>query len=182
MDSLVEGHNIETNLLVNKALRRYLEWGRYAESFKLVTSDQRLMRTLWSYVPVDAAREMGIQNGNNTVVEFILYYFRKFDLESVLKTFRVIGAEYSNAYLYSEFGDDQKRTVILRHHMGRSASAFYGASFKALCNRLGLDLALEESEDQVVLQIHGVRAPKGLASGQVAEQLAKLSAKKTFEQ
>ena len=59
------------------------------------------MKLFWSHLTVDEAREMGVQNGTSTVVEFILYYFRKFDLESLLKTFRVIGAEYSNAFVYS---------------------------------------------------------------------------------
>jgi hypothetical protein len=96
---------------------------------------------------------MGTRNGNSTVVEFILYYFRKFDLDSVLKTFRVIGAEYSNVYIFSEFGDDQNRTIILRHGMGLSATAYYGASLKALCERLRLEVELQENEDQLVCRI-----------------------------
>src|SRR5467141_108649 len=56
----------------------------------------RLMKLFWSHLTVDEAREMGIQNGTSAVVEFILYYFRKFDIESLLRTFRLIGAEYSN--------------------------------------------------------------------------------------
>ena len=169
------GHPIEVNLLVNKALRRYLEWGRFADSFKLVVSDPRLMKTLWSHVSVDAARQMGVHNGNDTVVEFILYYFRKFDLETVLKTFRVIGGEYSNAFMYSEFGENQNRTVILRHGMGESASAFYGSSFKALCDRLGLGVHVEESEDQVVCKIHRPEA-KSAAPMTIKDQLDRKSA------
>ena len=99
---------------------------------------------------------MGLQNGNSVVVEFILYYFRKFDLDSLLKTFRVIGAEYSNAFVYSESGDDRNRTIILRHSMGRSASAYYGASLKALSSRLGMGVELEESDDQLVCKIRPV--------------------------
>jgi hypothetical protein len=115
-----------------------------------------LLKLFWSHVTVDEAREMGTRNGNTTVVEFILYYFRKFDLDAVLKTFRVIGAEYSNVYVYSEFGDDRNRTIILRHGMGRSASAYYGASLKALCDRLGLVVELEESDDQLACRMRGI--------------------------
>ena len=153
IDALVDGHTLEANLLVNKALRHYLEWGRFVENFKLVISDPRLMKLLWSHLTVEEAREMGLQNGNSAVVEFILYYFRKFDLESVLKTFRVIGAEYSNSFVYSESGDDRNRTIILRHSMGQSASAYYGASLKALSVRLGMEVELEESDGQLVCKI-----------------------------
>src|SRR5207237_8164137 len=120
---------------------------RYVDSFKLVTSDPRLMKTLWSHVTVGEAREMGTKNGKDTVVEFILYYFRKFDLDSVLKTFEAIGAGYANAYVYSEFGCKDSRTIILRHSMGPSASAYYGASFKARCDRPAVSSELEASED-----------------------------------
>ena len=156
IDALVDGHTLEANLIVNKALRQYIEWGRFVENFKLVTSDPRLMKLFWSHLTVDEAREMGIQNGTSAVVEFILYYFRKFDLESLLKTFRVIGAEYSNAFVYSESGDERNRTIILRLSMGRSASAYYGASLKALSSRLGMEVEVEESDDQLVCKIRPV--------------------------
>ena len=175
IDSLVDGHPLEINLLVNKALQRYLDWGRYVDSFKLITTNPMLMKTLWSYVPVDDARALGTKNGNDTAVEFILYYFHKFDLDSVLKTFSVIGAEYANAYIYSEFGDHQNRTVVLRHHMGLSASAFYGASLKALCDRLGLEVKLEESDDQVTCKIYKTDMIK-VTPPTFKEQLAKRSA------
>jgi len=41
IDDLVDGHPLEVNLLVNKALRRYVEWGRFVDSFKLLTIDPR---------------------------------------------------------------------------------------------------------------------------------------------
>ena len=160
IDALVDGHSLEVNLLVNKALRHYIEWGRFVDGFKLVTIDPQLLKLFWSHLTADEAREMGTQNGNNRVVEFILSYYRKFDLDSVLKIFRVIGAEYSNAYVYSESGDDSNRTVILRHGMGLSASAYYGASLKALCNRLGMELELEESDNQLVCNIRAVDKEK----------------------
>ena len=165
------GHPIEVNLLVNKALRRYLDWGRFADSFKLVVSDPRLMRTLWSHVSIDAARQMGAHNGNDTVVEFILYYFRKFDLETVLKTFKVIGGEYSNSFVYSEFGENHTRTVILRHGMGSRASAFYGASIRALCDRLGLTVDVEETDDSIICKIRGADVVRSTTPMKIRDQL-----------
>jgi hypothetical protein len=168
LDDLVNGHTLEANLVASKALRRYLEWGRFVDGFKLVTIDPRLLKVFWSHLTVDEARELGKQNGNSTVVEFILYYFRKFDLDSVLKTFRVIGAEYSNSFVYSEFGDDRNRTIILRHGMGLNASVYYGASLKALCDRLGMELELEESDDQLICKMRGLEKKKIAAQSRPA--------------
>jgi hypothetical protein len=168
IDKLTGGHPIEVNVLVNKALLRYMEWGRYVDNFKLVTSDPRLMKTLWSYMTVDDARRLGAENGRDTVVEFIIYYFQKFDLESVLKTFKVIGAEYSNSFVYSDFGEGHNRTIILRHGLGRAASAYYGATLKGLLSRLGLDAELEEAEDQLICKVHGKEI-----SGSLAQKLVK---------
>jgi len=181
IDKMVDGHSLEVNVLVSKAIRRYIEWGRYVDSFKLVTSDPRLMKMLWSHVTVEEAREMGTQNGKDTVVEFILYYFRKFDLDSVFKTFEMIGGQYANAYVYSEFRDKDGRTIILRHTMGLSASAYYGASFKALCDRLGVKCELDESEDQMICKIIGAGMLKTVAPKTLKEQLAKQSIERTFQ-
>lgn len=170
IDDLVEGHPLEVNLLVNKALRRYVEWGRFVDDFKLVTIDPLLLELFWSHLTVDEAREVGLKSGNNRVVEFILYYFRKIDLDSVLKIFRVIGAEYSNVYVYSESDDEGNRTIILRHGMGLSASAYYGASFNALCHRLGLKVDLEESDDQVICKIRRVSREQSLVQSRSAQK------------
>jgi hypothetical protein len=153
---------------VNKALLRYLEWGRFVDNFKLVTIDPRLLKLFWSHVPIEEAREMGVKNGSDSVAEFILYYFRKFDMETVLKTFRVIGSEYSNVYAYSESIDGDNRTIILRHGMGKSASAYYGASLKALCNRLGIAVDLKESDDQVICEMHVIEKQKIVVSDRSA--------------
>jgi hypothetical protein len=85
-------------------------------------------------------------------------------MRSVLETFRVIGAEYSNTFVYSESGDDRNRTIILRHGMGRSASAYYGASLKALSGRLGREVELEESDDQLVCKIRRVDKEQSVAA------------------
>src|SRR3989441_12371014 len=102
---MVGGHNLEVNVLVNKAIRRYIEWGRYVDSFKLVTSDPRLMKTLWSHVTVGEAREMDTKNGKDTGGEYILYHFRNFPIDSVLNTLDEMGAECKNPYVYRERGD-----------------------------------------------------------------------------
>lgn len=156
----MDGQTLEINLLVNKALRRFIEWGRFVDNFKLVTIDPRLLKLFWSHIPVQEAREIGVKNGSDSAAEFILYYFRKFDLETILKTFRVIGSEYSNVYAYSESINGDNRTIILRHGMGKSASAYYGASLKALCDRLGIAVELEEGEDQLKCEVHGIDGGK----------------------
>ncbi len=46
--------------------------------------------------------------------------------------------------------------------MGRSASAYYGASLKALCDRLEMEIELEEGDDQLICKIHSVDREKSL--------------------
>lgn len=181
IDKLAGGHPMEINILVNQALRRFVEFGRYVDSFKLVVSDPRLMKSLWSHVTADEAREMGSRNGNDTLVEFIIYYFRKFDLDSILKTFRVFGAEYTNAFHFSEFGEDHNRMVILRHTLGLPASAYYGASLKSLCDRLGFEVRVDESDDQVACKIYNADAAMKVTPSTFKEQLSKRLVTKTIE-
>src|SRR5947208_17009050 len=68
IDKVVGGHNLEVNVRVNRAIRRYIEWGRYVDSCKLVTSDPGRMKTLWSHVTGGEARQRGTRNGKDTGV------------------------------------------------------------------------------------------------------------------
>jgi hypothetical protein len=52
--------------------------------------------------------------------------------------------------------------------MGLTASAYYGASLKALWDRLGLKVELEESDDQVICKIRGVDKKQSLAQSRSA--------------
>src|SRR5439155_25703140 len=62
IDKMVGGHNLEGNGRVNRAIRRYMEWGRYVDRFKLLTSDPRLMRTTGTDGTVGESRGMGTQS------------------------------------------------------------------------------------------------------------------------
>src|SRR5207247_10835134 len=115
---------------------------------------------------------VGSRTATVAVGERILYDFHKVDLDSGRNTLQGICAEYCNAYVYSEFGDRQNRTGILRHSVGRVASAYYGASLQALCSRLGLNLELEESDDQVICKIAGGGSLRGVLPKTFNEQMA----------
>src|SRR5207237_10922248 len=98
------------------------------------------------------------------------YHSLIFDFDAVLTTIRVMGAEDTNKYVDTESDDEGKPTIIMRHGMGMSASAYYGASFNALCHRLGLKVDLEESDDQLIFKIRRVSREQSLVQSRSAQK------------
>jgi hypothetical protein len=149
------------NSLLNRALRRYVEWDVFAENFGLVTIQQQMWKTLLSQLTDKEARELGRRIGAQSTMDFVTYYFHKFDLDSVLQAFRLLGTEYMRNFQFVDFGDgDGVRTVVLRHSLGPTASGFYSESLREICNQLQVGVEIEETDEQIVARITNTR-PQG---------------------
>lgn len=154
LEDLSTKQRLAFNSLLNKALRRYVDWEVFAESFGLITVEKKVWKTLLGRLTELEARELGRRVGAQSTMDFVTYYFRRFDLESVICCLQLLGAEYMRNFQFVDFGEgDGTRTVVLRHSLGPAASAFYGESVRTLFERLHVSAEIEESDDQIVLRI-----------------------------
>jgi hypothetical protein len=144
---------VSTNSILEKAVRRYVEWEVFAEGVGLVQVPPSLYKTLMNHLTDEEARNIGKQSGNDASIEFIRGYFHKFDLESLLESFRVIGDEFMHAFKYNEFSENPQRTIMLRHNAGPRVSAYYSEVLKALCSQLNIGVEVHESETQITATI-----------------------------
>jgi hypothetical protein len=106
----------------------------------------------------EEARNIGKQSGNDTSIEFIRSYFHKFDLETLLESFRVIGDLFMHAFKYNEFVENSHRTIILRHNAGLRVSAYYSEILKTLCSRLNIEVEVHETEAQITATIRSLES------------------------
>ncbi len=163
-DALSIKRGAAVNTLFETALRRYVDWEVFAEGFGLIPISHFLWKTLMGRLTDAEARELGRQSGSDTSVEFITTYFHKFDLETVLQSFKIIGEGFMRNFKYTDHGSESQRTVILYHKAGPRVSAYYAGVLKVLCKRLEMDVKVEESEDQVIatLKTHKDRGSQKL--------------------
>src|SRR6266571_6683478 len=108
---LSESENVSMNVITNKALRRYVDWEANAEKFGTVTTSASTIKKFFDYLSESQAKEMGLWWGENQVPGIVTYFFKKFDLESVLKALEFLGAQYGRAFTFDHSFDGKTHTL-----------------------------------------------------------------------
>lgn len=153
LTDLAEREGVSVNVLANRAIRKFVEWDVYAQRFGFMTTSHSMQEKLFSKLTDDEAREMGREMGKNAGPEFVIFFFKKFNFEMVLKAAELLGTAYGNAYTFEHSFDGKLHTIILKHDMGPRMSAYLAESWKMIGERLGVQLDLSETEDQVAIKI-----------------------------
>ncbi len=151
---LAESEDISVNLLINKALTRYVEWDAHAERFGLLSISRRLLRVLFDHLTEEEARELGRRSGKEGGPEMVTFWYKKFDLDNILKAVETLLSKYSNNFKLEHQYDGKIHTLIMKHDTGLKASAYYAESVKAVFSLLGLKVKTSETEAQVVATVY----------------------------
>ena len=142
---------VSVNLLVNKAIRRLVEWDIYAEKFGLVALPSSLIERMMERLSDDEASELGRWVGQNLIPEFITFWFKEVSLQAMVIGFPRLQSRYGRAFEYEEHVDGGKWTIILKHSAGSKWSVYYEALLKiAFRDMLQTDLLIEKTDNQVV--------------------------------
>ena len=81
------------------------------------------------------------------------FFYKKFDLEALLKAFENLTSKYSNNFKYEHHFDGKMHTLVMKHDTGPKASAYYAESVKAAFALLNLNAKTTETEAQVVANV-----------------------------
>jgi hypothetical protein len=150
---LADREKVSTNHLVNKALRRYGEWEVLAERYGFVTISNRMLGSLFEKLTMEEARQMGHEAGGPALAEFIQFYFKKFNYDTVMKTLEILGHQYARNYTFEHSTDGNEEMLILKHGRGPKTSAYLAEAVKSLFQQLSMKADVMETEDQLVIRI-----------------------------
>ena len=153
LDELARKDRVSVNVIANEALRKLVDYDSYAEKFGLVTISKDLLKTLFGFMSDEEARALGKKSGEQTGVALVSFWFKKFNLENVIRSLDRIASHYNRNFKFEHSNNGQEHILILRHDSGPRASAFYAESVKAMLALLDVKVDLEESEDQVVAKL-----------------------------
>jgi hypothetical protein len=146
-----EREGVSVNLLVNKAIRRFVEWDIYADKFGLVTLPDSLVERLMDHLTIDEAKEVGRWVGANLLPEFITFWFKEVTLSSMIIGFPRLQSRYGRAFEYEESVKGGKWTLVLKHGGGANWSAYYEELFKTGFSKLlKTEISVDQTEDQIV--------------------------------
>ena len=159
---LSDEEHVSVNHLVNRSLRKLVEWDAYAEKFGVVSMPSALVERMMDNLTDEQAQELGAWVGSNLVREFLTFWFKELSVTQVLREYPRLTAQYGRAFEYEERQDGGRWVIILKHGNGRRWSVFYGELLRCLFETVAQrEAAIEATENQVVARfsIAEARAP-----------------------
>jgi len=153
LEELANQENVSISFIINKALRRHVEWEIYAEKFGFMMVFTAKMRRIYESLTDAEARELGRQSAENEYSEFINFWFKKIDFDTTVKALELLGSEYARSFRFEHSFDGSMHTIIFKHDRGPRTSAYYAEMAKVLFNRLNLKVDTVESDQQVTITV-----------------------------
>lgn len=143
---------ISVNFLVNKAIRRLVEWDVYAEKFGMVSLPESLLVKMMESLTDDEAGALGQWVGQNLLPEFLTFWFREVSLQSVVMGYSRLTARYAGAFEYEERSREGRWTIVFKHGGGSRWSVYYEGLLQTALQSLlkGAEIRTEKTDDQVI--------------------------------
>jgi hypothetical protein len=137
---------------MNTGLREYAEWGAVYRSVGLAAVSKRLMREMFDCLPEEKARELGRRNGREEGPQMTIHWFGTFNVQNVLRAFGSVLARYSGTFVFEHTQEGRIHTVVIRHEMGRHASAYYAEYARTICELLQMKCSVSETDAQILIK------------------------------
>src|SRR2546426_11437642 len=118
------------NTLVNRALRKFVEWDAYGEKFGFITLPSVILIKLMDCLTDEEATALGAWAGKNLLKEYITFWFTEVTPETLLEGFPKLLSKYGRAFTYEELVEDDRRGIILIRNGGAGWALFYEGTVK----------------------------------------------------
>jgi len=150
---LSERERTSTNHLINKALRRYVEWEVAAERFGFVTIGGSVLGELFDNLTIEQARKLGREGGATSWTEFIGFYYKKLDYSSLIKSMELLSHRYGRMFALETFTEGRTAVLIMKHNLGPKRSAYIAEAIKTIFSKFGIKVDITESDHQVTVKV-----------------------------
>lgn len=142
---------VSVNFLVNRALRRLVEWDVYAERFGIMALPAAMVTRMMQHLTEEEAADLGRWVGKYLLREFLTFWFKEVNLQTLVLGFPRLSSQYGKAFEYEEHVDAGRWTIILKHGNGMLWSIYYETLLKtAYLELVDTVIVTEKTENQVV--------------------------------
>jgi len=118
-----EANGLTVNGLINRILTKHQEWDIHAEKFRFVSIASETFRTLLDECHENKIEQIGAELGSKIPVGVTLFWFKKLNLETVLKTISNYG-KYSGLQTNEIKVEGDKYTIAFHHELGPKWSTY----------------------------------------------------------
>jgi hypothetical protein len=155
MASAAAKQRVSVNFLVNKCIRRYVEWDSPSVKFGIVAIPKLLLDALAKEEDEETLERHGREVARDYLRPAATYLMGEFTVSSAIEVLRR-GAVYGGSFSFDvdEGRDSRHRVIVLRHDQGRLWSRYFAGlleeTFKVL---LGEETKLICTESLCVVQL-----------------------------
>ena len=132
---IAKEERISQSQVVNKALRKYVEWDRAPSNRGLVSVPSLLLVKLMGEQSEEKAREMGRWAGRELFLPNLLAGNPTASVESAEKLMKNLGA-YGGRFTFEHTVKGRKQIMVIGQKMGRNWSAYYAGALEAIFGKL----------------------------------------------
>jgi hypothetical protein len=145
-----EEKGTSVNALVNSIFTKYVEWDRYAGRFGYVSIGKDLLSSILAATDEEKLVEIGDRLGSDLTKQFILFWFKRVNLETFLAYVSLV-CRYGGIAKYEMDIRGREYTVTTIHELGRPWSNFLKHFIDhGLRDNLGIVARFEVSKNSVV--------------------------------
>jgi len=150
LQAIANHSKMTVNAVVNRSVRRFLEWDMHAERFGIMQASPTLLTTLMIRMPLEEARRIGRALAKDIVRPSIVDMLGEFTFENTMEYFRRFAA-YAGRFQFEHRIEDRKHVIVIRHPLGSKWSAYYeGMMDGTLHGELGIKIEQEVGPETVV--------------------------------
>src|SRR5437016_3932994 len=145
--------NTSVNFLVNRIIRKYIDWDLPGEKFGLGPVSAILMNRLFDGLDDKSAFDMGRSIAHDFFEPYASYLFGELTFETSILLFRR-ASDYGGRYIFDSNPDKRHHVLILRHNGGQKLSRFYSGVFQGVYSEiLKMEVKVECTKDYCVVRL-----------------------------
>src|SRR4029077_12111787 len=145
--------NTSVNSLVNRLIRKYIDWDLPGEKFGLGPVSSSLVNRLFDGIDDESAYELGRSVAHEFYEPYATYFFGELTLETSLQLFRR-ASDYGGRYTFDSNSDKRHQVIVLRHNGGQKLSRFYsGVLHGVYAEILKMEVKVECTKDHCIARL-----------------------------
>jgi hypothetical protein len=145
--------NTSVNFLVNRLIRKYIDWDLPGEKFGLGPVAASLVNRLFDGIDDKSAYEMGRSIAREFYEPYATYLFGELTFETSIRLFRR-ASDYGGRYSFDSNSDKRHHVLVLRHNGGLKLSRFYSGVFQGVYSELlKMEAKVECTKEHCVVRL-----------------------------
>ena len=154
LDEEAERMGVSVNSIVGIILRRFADFTRFLPKIDMVTINRELLTTLIDSLDEDTITALGSNLGGSVPRDTIVFWRKDLTDESVFEYIEKIMCRYGHLGTYDEVKQSAKRTIVVRHRLGKKGSKFFESFFRSMFkNTIGKESSVELTDASIKIEV-----------------------------